>query len=62
MYSSIYKEFICNLDGILHMYFHLKSLFDKNRYIFDQTIWEYNCMHNFDLIVGFQILYIGLFV
>ena len=39
-----------NLDGILQNDFHLKSSFDKTKYIFDQIIWECNCP------VGFQIL------
>ena len=34
-YSGIRKEFIRNLDGILQNYFHLKSSFDKNKYIFE---------------------------
>ena len=38
--SSICKEFIRNVDGILQNYFHLKSSFDKIKFIFDQSIWE----------------------
>ena len=38
--SGICKEFIRNLDGILQNDFHLKSSFDKTKYIFDQCIWE----------------------
>ena len=45
-YSSICKEFIKNLDGILQSKFHLKSSFDKTKYIFDQSIWE--CNGHFD--------------
>ena len=52
-YSSIRKEFIKNLDGVLQNDVHLKSSFDKTKYIFDQSIWECNghCDH-----IGFQIL------
>ena len=39
-YSSIFKEFISNLDGILQNDFHLKLSFDKAKHIFDQSIWE----------------------
>ena len=35
-------EFIGNLDGFLQNDFHLKSSFDKIKYIFDQSIWECN--------------------
>ena len=52
-YSSIHKEFIKNLDGFLQNDFHLKSSFDKTKYIFDRSIWE--CNSHFDHI-GFQIL------
>ena len=45
-YSSIRKEFIGNLDGFLQNDFHLKSSFDKTKYIFDQSIWE--CNGHFD--------------
>ena len=45
-YSSIFKEFIRNLDGILQNNFHLKSSFDKTKYIFDQSIWE--CYGHYD--------------
>ena len=45
-YSSIRKEFIKNLDGFLQNDFHLKSSFDKTKYIFDQSIWE--CNGHFD--------------
>ena len=45
-YSSIRKIFIRNLDGILQNDFHLKSSFDKTKYIFDQSIWE--CNGHFD--------------
>ena len=45
-YSSICKEFIGNLDGFLQNDFHLKSSFDKTKYIFDQSIWE--CNGHFD--------------
>ena len=41
-YSSIHKEFIRNLDGILQNDFHVKLSFDKAKYIFDQSIWECN--------------------
>ena len=34
-------KFIRNLDGILQNDFHLKSSFDKTKYIFDQSIWIY---------------------
>ena len=43
---SIRKEFIKNLDGFLQNDFHLKSSFDKTKYIFDQSIWE--CNGHFD--------------
>ena len=42
VYSIILKEFIGNLDGFLENNFHLKSSFDKTKYIFDQSIWESN--------------------
>ena len=42
----IRKEFIRNLDGILQNDNHLKSSFDKTKYIFDQSIWE--CSGHFD--------------
>ena len=45
-YRSICKEFITNLDGFLQNDFHLKSSFDKTKYIFDQSIWE--CNGHFD--------------
>ena len=47
-YSSIHihKEFIKDLDGFLQHDFHLKSSFDKTKYIFDQSIWE--CNGHFD--------------
>ena len=45
-YSSIRKEFIRNLDGFLENDFHLKSSFDKTKYIFDPSIWE--CNGHFD--------------
>ena len=45
-YSSIHKEFIRNLEGFLQNDFHLKSSFDKTKYIFDQSIWE--CNGHFD--------------
>ena len=32
-YSSIHKEFISNLDGILQNKFHLKSSFDRTKYM-----------------------------
>ena len=35
-YSSIRKECIRNLHGILKNNFYLKSSFDKTKYIFDQ--------------------------
>ena len=41
-YSSICKELIRDLDGFLQNDFHLKSSFDKNKYIFDQSNWEFN--------------------
>ena len=34
-YSSIRKEFIRNLEGFLQNDFHLKSSFDKTKYIFE---------------------------
>ena len=40
--SSIRKEFISNLDGILQNNIHQKSSFDKTKYIFDQNFYEYN--------------------
>ena len=46
-YSSIRKEIIKNLDGILQNNFHLKLSFDKTKYILDQSIWE--CNGHFDL-------------
>ena len=45
-YSSIFKEFDSNFDGILQNNFHLMSSLDKTEYIFDQTIWE--CSGHFD--------------
>ena len=45
-YGSIHKQFIGNLDGFLQNDFHLKSSFDKTKYIFDQSIWE--CNGHFD--------------
>ena len=30
------------MDSILQNDFHLNSLFDKIKYIFDQSIWEFN--------------------
>ena len=45
-YSSIHKEFIKNLVVFLQNDFHLKSSFDKTKYIFDQSIWE--CNGHFD--------------
>ena len=53
MYSSIRKKFIKNLDGFLQNDLHLKSSFDKTKYIFYQSIWE--CNGHFDALV-FQIL------
>ena len=41
-YISIHKDSIRNLDGILQNDFHLKSSFDTSKYIFYQSIWEYN--------------------
>ena len=41
-HSSICKEYIRNLDGFLQNDFHLKSSFDKTKYIFYQGIWECN--------------------
>ena len=35
-------EFIRNLDWILQNNFHLKSSFDKTKYIFDQSILKCN--------------------
>ena len=35
-----------NNDGFLQSDFHLKSSFDKTKYIFDQSIWE--CNGHFD--------------
>ena len=40
-YSSC-KEFICSFDRILQNYFHLKSSFDKTKYMLDQSIWKCN--------------------
>ena len=45
-YSSIRRELIRNLDEILQNDFHLKSSFDKTKYIFDQSISE--CNGHFD--------------
>ena len=39
-------EFIGILNGFLQNDFHLKSSFDKTKYIFDQSIWE--CNGHFD--------------
>ena len=36
---ALIKKFIRNLDGFLRNDFHLKSSFDKTKYIFDQSIW-----------------------
>ena len=47
-YSRICEEFIRNLDGILQTNFHLKSSFDKTKYIFDQSIWKHTCNGHFD--------------
>ena len=41
-YSSICEEFISNFDRILQNDFLVKSSFDKAKYVFDQSIWEYN--------------------
>ena len=35
---AIRKEFIKSLDGFLQNDFHLKLLFDKTKYIFDQSM------------------------
>ena len=48
--QSIVAEFIRNLDEILQNHFHLRSSFDKTKYIIDQNIWE--CYGHFDL--GFK--------
>ena len=40
-YRSIRKEFIRNLNGILQNNFHLKSSFNKTKYIFDQSIFDF---------------------
>ena len=45
-YSSIRKEFIKNYVEFLQNDFHLKSSFDKTKYVFDQSIWE--CNGHFD--------------
>ena len=45
-YGSICDEFISNLNGILQNDFHLKSSFDKTKYIFDQSIWKCNVSLN----------------
>ena len=37
-YSSIRKKLIKSLDGFLQNDFHLKSSFDKTKYIFDESI------------------------
>ena len=37
---------LLKLDGFLQNDFHLKSSFDKTKYIFDQSIWE--CNGHFD--------------
>ena len=37
-YIKIHNEFICTLNWILQNDFHLKSSFDKGKYIFDQSI------------------------
>ena len=47
-YSSIIKEFIRNLDGILHNDFHLKSSFDKTKYIFVHSLLIWECNSCFD--------------
>ena len=41
-YSIIREEFIRILDGILQNDFHLKSSIDETKYMFDQSIWEWN--------------------
>ena len=43
-YSSSHKEFISNFDGILQNDFHVKSSFDKTKYIFDQNMQVGNVM------------------
>ena len=45
-YIDICEEFIRNLDGILQNDFHLRSSFNKIKYIFDQSIWK--CNGHFD--------------
>ena len=49
--TSIHKEFIRNLDGILQNDFHLKS-FEKTKYIFEQSISDVMVI----LMIGFKIL------
>ena len=39
---ALVRRFISNLDRILQNNFHLKSSFDKTKYIFDQSILENN--------------------
>ena len=51
-YSSIHKEFIRNFDGFLQNNFHLKSLFDKTRYISIKVFGNIMVI----LMIGFQIL------
>ena len=43
VYRSIRKEFIRNIDGILQNNFHLKSSFDKTKYIFDLLFSNTKC-------------------
>ena len=45
-YSGICEEFSRNFEGFLQNDFHLKSSFDKTKYIFDQSIWK--CNSHFD--------------
>ena len=44
-HSSIQKEFISTLDGILQNDFHLKSSFDKTKYIFHLRIGHFDFKH-----------------
>ena len=43
--NSIQKEFISNLDGILQNDFHLKSSFDKTKYIFNLRNGHFDFKH-----------------
>ena len=38
-FGSIHKEFISNFDRTLQNGFHLRSSFDKTKYIFDKKVF-----------------------